>query len=57
METDNIIKLEPYSLRSIEKNQIFLECMKQSVQFHYKNCDEYRDFCIKKSLIHLKNIQ
>ena len=48
METDDIIKLEPYSLRSIEKNQIFLECMKQSVQFHYKNCDEYRDFCIKK---------
>ena len=49
MKTDGIIKLEPYSMRSNEKNQIFLECMQKSVQFHYKNCNQYRDFCIKKN--------
>ena len=48
MKTDGIIKLEPYSMRSNEKNQIFLECMQKSVQFHYKNCNQYRDFCIKR---------
>ena len=48
METDNMIKLEPYSLSSNEKEKIFLECMQQSIQFHYNNCDEYKDFCVKK---------
>ena len=48
MKTDSIIKLEPYSMRSNEKNQIFLECIQKSVQFHYKNCNQYRDFCIKR---------
>ena len=48
MKTDGIIKLEPYSMRSNEKNSIFLECMQESVQFHYKNCNKYRDFCIKR---------
>ena len=57
METDNMIKLEPYSLSSNEKEKIFLECMQQSIQFHYNNCDEYKDFCVKKNLAHLKNIR
>ena len=48
MKIDELIKNEPYSKKVTEKNQIFLESMKQVIQFHYENCKEYKNFCIKK---------
>lgn len=49
MKTDELIKSNPYSLSSNEKNKIFLDSMKESIQFHYDNCKDYKNFCEKKS--------
>ena len=49
MEINELIKEDPYSKKIVDKYQIFLEVMKQAIQFHYNNCEEYRNFCIKKN--------
>lgn len=45
---DEILRMEPYSLKSSEKDELFLKGVIQSLQHHYNNCNEYKQYCIKK---------
>lgn len=46
---DEMLQIEPYSLKSSEKNELFLKSVKQSLQYHYNNCSEYKQYCMKKN--------
>ena len=45
---DEILHMEPYSLKSSEKDELFLKSITQSLQYHYNNCKEYKQYCMKK---------
>lgn len=45
---DDILHIEPYSLKSSEKDELFLKSVMQSLQYHYNNCKEYKQYCMKK---------
>lgn len=47
---DELLKIKPYSLHTKEKNELFLKYMKQSFEFHYNNCLDYKIFCDKKGI-------
>lgn len=42
---EELLKMEPFSVEGKEKERIFLNEMKNSLIFHYENCEPYRRFC------------
>lgn len=45
---DEILHMKPYSLKSNEKEDIFLKSVMQSLQYHYTNCEDYKKYCMNK---------
>jgi len=45
---DTLLVAEPFSLGKEEKDRLFLSAMKESLIFHYENCEPYREFCSKR---------
>jgi phenylacetate-coenzyme A ligase PaaK-like adenylate-forming protein len=45
---EDLLGMQPFSLPEKEKGKIFLKAMRESLAFHYKNCDGYRKFCEKR---------
>ncbi len=45
---EELLGKEPFSLSGREKESVFLKAMKDSLIFHYENCEPYRKFCDNK---------
>ena len=46
---DELLKMEPFSLKYLEKKPHFMKCVTESIQFHYANCLDYQNYCKKKN--------
>ncbi|MBT4540746.1 acyl-protein synthetase [Candidatus Woesearchaeota archaeon] len=44
MKVDELIEKDAYSMPSSEKQTLFLEAMKESIRFHYNNCNEFKNY-------------
>lgn len=44
MIIDELLKKEPYKLKSLEKEALFLNSMKESFQHHYDNCQYFKKY-------------
>jgi len=45
---DDLLEIEPFSLAPNKKEKIFMEAVRESLVFHYNNCENFRKFCKKR---------